>query len=70
MSLWHPPGRPSGAGGTSPRTHQRWSAILRDASATTIGGSQNLVESQARSPQGVLTVLDMPDTADLPGLPS
>jgi hypothetical protein len=56
--------------GSSPRTHQRWSAILRDASVTTIGGSQNLVEWQAQTPQGVLTVLGMLETADLPGLPS
>jgi hypothetical protein len=58
------------ATGSSQRTRERWSAMLRDASVTTIGGSQNVVQWQAQTPQGALTVLDMVDSADLPGLPS
>jgi hypothetical protein len=56
--------------GSSPQFRERWSAILRDASVTNIGGSQNVVEWQAQTPQSVLTVFDMVESADLPALPS
>jgi hypothetical protein len=56
--------------GYSVRSRQRWSAILHKASVTTIGGSQNVVQLQAQTPQNVLTVFDMLVSADLPGLPA
>jgi hypothetical protein len=55
--------------GSSLRANQRWSAILRGTSVTIMGGSQNLVQWQAQTPQGALAVFQMVDAADLPALP-
>jgi len=54
--------------GVSGRLDERWSAVLHDASVATIGGSQNVVEWQAQTPQGVLTVFNMLYSLDLPAL--
>jgi hypothetical protein len=54
--------------GYSLRYDERWSAILRGASVTTVGGSQNVVQWQAQTPHDVLTVFDMLYSLDLPAL--
>jgi hypothetical protein len=56
--------------GISVRTNQRWSTMLSDTSVTSIGGSQNVVQLRAQTPQNVLTVFDMLVSADVPGLPA
>jgi hypothetical protein len=56
--------------GVSARTNQQWSTMLHDASVTAIGGSQNVVQLRAQTPQDVRIVFDMLLSADLPGLPA
>jgi hypothetical protein len=56
------------ASGASANAGKRYSALLRDASVTTPGGSQNVVEWQADTPGNASEVFDMVDELGLPAL--
>jgi hypothetical protein len=57
------------ASGRSLAANRPWSAILRQASVTVVGGSQNLVEWRAQTPGSPLLAFQMIYDRDLPGLP-
>lgn len=56
------------ASGESATAGKRYSAILRDASVTSPGGSQHVVEWQADTPGNASEVFDMIDELGLPAL--
>lgn len=55
--------------GVSPVTDQRYSSYLRNASVTSVGGSQHVVEWQADTPGNSSRVIQMVSDFDLPALP-
>jgi hypothetical protein len=57
------------ASGKSLASNQPWSAIVRRASVTIVGGGQNVVEWQAQTPRSPLIVFQMIFNKDLPALP-
>ena len=77
-AAWSSPGAASGyaanlrralSSGSSVSAGERWSALLRHASVTSIGGRQNVVGWQAQAPGRALAVFQLIDNEDLPALP-
>lgn len=55
--------------GRSSATNESYSALLKHATVTNVGGSHNVVEWQADTPRDAMTVFRMIEDVDLPGLP-